>query len=124
LTGKSYATVLPYSGGPLEEGIADYILFPSSVQAPEPPKLLVAVEPSGEGLVVKGFSRGSGAEEAGIKEGDVIVGVDDRAVSDLDDLQAFLVFRRAGEKVLVAVTRGGERLEFPVELKTLSRMPP
>jgi uncharacterized iron-regulated protein len=124
LTGKSYASVLPYSGGPLEEGVADYILFPSSAQAPEPLKLLVAIEPSDGGPVVKGFSPESGAEAAGIKEGDIVVGVDDRQVSDLDDLQAFLVFRRAGEKVLVAVTRGGERLEFPVELKTLSRMPP
>jgi S1-C subfamily serine protease len=74
--------------------------------------------------VVKGFSPGSGAEEAGIKEGDVIVGLDDRKVSDLDDLQAFLVFRRPGEEVLVAVTRGGGKLQFPVELKTGFRMPP
>ena len=124
LTGKSYATILPHSGGPLEEGIADYILFPPGAQAPEAPKLLVAIEPSGEGPVVKGFSPGSGAEEVGMQEGDVIVGVDHRQVSDLDDLHAFLVFRRAGEKVLVAVTRGGERLEFPVELKTGFRMPP
>jgi uncharacterized iron-regulated protein len=122
LTGKSYVTVLPYSGGPLEEGFADYILFPPIAQAPEAPKLLVAIEPGGEGPVVKGFSPGSGAEEAGIKEGDVIVGMDERKVSDLDDLQAFLMFRRAGDKVLVAVTRGGERLEFPVELKTGFRM--
>jgi len=124
LTGKSYVTILPHPCGPLEEGFADYILFPSIAQPPEAPKLLAAIEPSGEGPVVKGFSPGSGAEEAGIQEGDVIVGVDHRQVSDLDDLQAFLVFRRAGEKVLVAVTRGGERLEFPVELKTPFRMHP
>jgi uncharacterized iron-regulated protein len=124
LTGKSYTTILPYSGGPLEEGIADYILFPQVAQAPEAPRLLVAIETRAGGPVVTGFSPGSGAEEAGIREGDIIVGVDDRKVSDLDDLQAFLVFRRVGEKVLVAVTRGGERLEFPVELKTHARMPP
>jgi aminopeptidase N len=122
LTGKSYVTVLPYSGGRLEEGFADYILFPPSAQAPEAPKLLAAIEPSAEGPVVRRFFPGSGAEEAGIKEGDVIVGIDERKVSDLDDLQAFLMFRRAGEKVLVAVIRGGERLEFPVELKTGFRM--
>jgi aminopeptidase N len=124
LTGKNYATILPYSGGPLEKGIADYILFPPSAEAPEAPKLLVALEPSAVGPMVEGFSPGSGAEEAGIRKGDVIVGIDDRKVSDLDDLQAFLLFRRAGEKVLVAVTRGGERREFPVELKTALGMPP
>ena len=124
LTGESYVTVLPYSGGLLEEGIADYILFPPSAQAPEAPKLLVAIEPGAEGPVVRRFFPGSGAEEAGMKEGDIIIGVDDHKVSDLDDLQAFLAFRRVGEKVMVAVTRGGERLEFPVELKTGFRMPP
>jgi aminopeptidase N len=124
LTGRSYVTILPYSGGPLQDGIADYILFPPSAQAPEAPKLLVAMEPSAAGPVVKGFSPGSGAEEAGIKQGDVIVGIDDRKVSDPDDLQAFLLFRRAGETVLVTVTRGGERLQFPVELKTPFGMPP
>jgi aminopeptidase N len=124
LTGKAYATILPYSGGPLEEGFADYILFPTIAEAPEAPKLLAVIEPDAEGPVVKGFSPGSGAEEAGIQEGDVIVGVDDRKVSDLDDLQAFLVFKRAGEKARVTVARGAERLEFPVELKPLPRMPP
>lgn len=124
LTGKAYATILPYSGGPLEEGFADYILFPPIAQASEGARLLVAIEPSGEGPVVKGFYPGSGAKEAGIQEGDLIVGVDDRKVSDLDDLQAVLVFRRGGEKIRVAVLRGEERLEFPVELRIASPMMP
>jgi uncharacterized iron-regulated protein len=124
LTGKAYATILPYPGGPLEEGFADYILFPPIAQAPEAPKLLAVIERGGEGPLVKGFSPGSGAKQAGIQEGDVIVAVDDRKVSDLDDIQAFLVFKRVGERARVAVARGAERLEFLVELKTLSRVPP
>jgi S1-C subfamily serine protease len=82
------------------------------------------IERGGEGPLVKGFSPGSGAKQAGIQEGDVIVAVDDRKVSDLDDIQAFLVFKRVGERARVAVARGAERLEFLVELKTLSRVPP
>jgi uncharacterized iron-regulated protein len=122
-SGKPYAIILPYSGGPLLDGWADYIVFPGIAEAPEAPKLLVAVEPGGEGLMVKGFSPGSGAREAGMQEGDVIVAVDDRDVADLDDLQTFLLLRHVGERVRVTALRGTERLDFAVELKVPSHMP-
>jgi aminopeptidase N len=119
-SGKAYAIILPYSGAPLEEGLADYIVFPGAAEAPEAPKLQVAIEAGGQGLTVKGFSPGSGAREAGMEEGDVIVGVNGGKVADLDDLQAFLLFRQAGERVRVTVLRGAEKLDFTVELKAHS----
>ena len=122
-SGKAYSVVLPYSGGPLLDGWADFIVFPDMAEAREALKLLAAVEPSGKGLTVKGFSPGSGAREAGMEEGDVIVAVDERDVADLDDLQTFLLLRHVGEGVRVTAFRGTERLDFAVELKAPSRMP-
>jgi aminopeptidase N len=119
-TGKAYAIIVPYSGAPLEKGLADYIVFPNAAEAPEAPRLQVAIEAGAEGLTVKGFSPGSGAKEAGMEKGDVIVAVNGRKVADLDDLQAFLFLKEAGERVRVTVLRGAEKLDFTVELKAHS----
>ncbi len=122
--GKSYAIILPDPGEPLELGLADFVIFPSEVQAPEDAKLGILLDSSDGLLTVAGFSRGSGAEKAGIKKGDIVLAVDGQKVEDFDDLRIFLATRHVGDMVRVKVQRDQETLELEVELGAPSRHGP
>ena len=52
-----------------------------------------------------------------LKVGDLIVGVDDTEVRREDDLIAALGEKDRGERALITVLRGGQRLTFEVALE-------
>jgi len=114
--GKDYAIILPDPGEPLELGLADFVIFPSEVQAPEDAKLGIMLDSSDGLLTVAGFSRGSGAEKAGMEKGDIVLAVDGQKVEDFDDLRVFLATRHVGDVVRVTVRRDKETVEIEVVL--------
>lgn len=59
---------------------------------------------NGEGVLVRSVVKGSRAESAGVKAGDVIIEIDDVAISDSSDLRMALRERR-GESMKVTVVR-------------------
>lgn len=122
--GKDYAIILPDPGEPLELGLADFIIFPSEVQAPEDAKLGIMLDSSDGLLTVAGFSRGSGAEKAGMEKGDIVLAVDGQKVEDFDDLRVFLATRHVGDVVRVKVRRDKATVELDVELGAPSRHGP
>jgi serine protease Do len=66
--------------------------------------------PSTEGALVTSVTPGSGAAEAGVRVGDVIVRIDGEPVTEASDVQARVRSRRPGDKVDVVVSRtDGER---------------
>lgn len=69
------------------------------------------------GVFVSAVSEGSAANEAGIKEGDVIVEIDGRAVSTVAQLQEAIGQHRPGDKVTVSYYRDGKLKESVTTLK-------
>ncbi len=68
-----------------------------------------------KGLLVLGFSENSSAEEAGIKEGDHILFVDDKDIRGMSTDAAITELRAEDEsEVRLKVLRGEEELEFTV----------
>jgi uncharacterized iron-regulated protein len=122
--GKDYVIILPDPGEPLELGLADYIVFPSEVQVPEDAKLGIMLDSSEGLLTVVGFSRGSGAEKAGMEKGDIVLAVDGQKVEGFEDLRAFLGTKYVGDVVRVKVRRDKETVELEVELGAPSRHGP
>lgn len=73
-------------------------------------------ESDGKGVIVLGFSENSPAEKAGIKEGDLIIEVDDHNLVGLDSDTAISHLRgEEGTNAHLKVQRGEELLEFDVE---------
>ena len=70
-----------------------------------------------EGFYVAGLEIGMGAEEAGIRKGDVIIRIDDAFIRKFSDLSGYLGSKRPEDIVDVTIFRGREKLVIPVKLK-------
>jgi C-terminal processing protease CtpA/Prc len=70
----------------------------------------------GEGVLVRSVEKGSPAEKAGIKAGDVIVRADNEKLSDRADLSHILRNHREGGKLPLVVVRDKHEQTFTVEL--------
>lgn len=71
------------------------------------------------GVYVNGLSPNGSAEEAGIKEGDIVKKVEGLTVRNVNELQAKIGEYRPGDKVQISLLRDGELIEKEVLLKNL-----
>ena len=69
-----------------------------------------------QGFYVNSVVDKSGAQKAGIKKGDIIVKIDERAVNGFSDLNAAIVTKRPNDVVKVTLQRDGEMVTVPVRL--------
>ena len=76
------------------------------------------------GVMVQGFTDQSPAEQAGIRQGDIILSIDGDPVDYVAELQQEIGFRSPGDEVRVEVARkGGERETVTVRLAELDTEP-
>ncbi len=72
-----------------------------------------------EGVFVGGTTPGSGAAEAGIKEGDVILNIDDVPVNSPAQLQEQISKHNPGDQVNVLIKRDNKPKQFKVTLRNM-----
>jgi serine protease Do len=74
-----------------------------------------------EGAFVSGFAKNgkSAAKDAGIKEGDVVVKIDETPINSSTALIETVGRHRPGDKLMITVNRKGKEITYPVVLKTL-----
>jgi len=113
---RDYAIVLTDPGELPEPGMADFIVFPSMLEAPAEAKLGVVLDTSGEQFVIADLVQGGGAQKAGLEKGDILLAVDGVWLKDLDDIRANLATKYVGNTVKVQVRRDEAELELMVEL--------
>jgi serine protease Do len=70
----------------------------------------------GEGILVRSVEKGSAAEKAGIKAGDVIVRADNEKLSDRADLSHILRNHREGGKVSLGIVRDKREQTITIDL--------
>lgn len=71
-----------------------------------------------KGIYVNGITMGGSAEDAGIKEGDVITSIQEVPVNSVSELQEQISKYRPGDKISVSVVRDEKNMSLPVVLKT------
>ncbi len=69
-----------------------------------------------QGFYVGGVTKKSGAEKAGIKEGDIIIKIDNKKINKFNDLTTYINSKRPEETVNVTVLREGGEKTIPVKL--------
>jgi serine protease Do len=69
-----------------------------------------------EGALISHVMKDTGAEKAGIKPGDIIVGLNGRNIANGNDLRMMVAGIPPGEIVKITVVRKGERKDFDVKL--------
>lgn len=72
--------------------------------------------PKAQGALVSGVNKGSAADKAGIKEGDVVLKFNDRVVEDSRDLPRYVTSARPGAASKVQVWRDGKLMDLSVTL--------
>lgn len=75
--------------------------------------------PSVNGVMITGISPGGAAEEAGIKENDVIVKVNNRLIASSGELQEEIGRYRPGDKVNITIIRDSKERSYNVTLRNL-----
>lgn len=73
-----------------------------------------------QGVYVTLVNPGSSAQEAGVKEGDVIIEVNDQAVNTVAQLQEQIALKRPGDKVSITYSRKGSLKKVDITLKGIS----
>lgn len=71
------------------------------------------------GAAVSGVTNGSGAAQAGLSEGDVIIKIDGKDVRSARSLIGYVRRYRAGETVTLTIVRDGKTEQVPVQLSSL-----
>ncbi|HZS08182.1 MAG TPA: trypsin-like peptidase domain-containing protein [Blastocatellia bacterium] len=66
------------------------------------------------GVLVLSIEDGSPAERAGVREGDVIIGYNNRAIAGIDDLHRQLTDGQVGREALLDVLRRNERITLKI----------
>jgi uncharacterized iron-regulated protein len=119
LTGKDYVILISSPTPELEPGLADYVLFSREIPAPSSPLLGVKLDVKEKRVIVMKVTPGSPAGLAGMKEGDVIVRIDDIETGEIGDIKLALFGKESGESVRVKIRRkrflfGDKEMELEV----------
>lgn len=71
-----------------------------------------------KGVIVQDIVKGGAAEKEDIKQGDIILKVDEREVNQPNELQSYVASKRAGSQVRLTLFRDGKEIERYVTLKS------
>ena len=71
----------------------------------------------GKGIRIKKIVANSGAAEAGLQTGDIILKADGKDMGNINDLRAVLATKKAGDKIMLTIQRGRQVITSMVLLK-------
>ena len=86
------------------------------------PLVGITVAETRYGLFISGVTEGTGAEKAGLKEGDMISCVDDKTVKTSAELNDIRDTKKPGDKLRFKIIRDGQVMELDVELVESSQV--
>ncbi|GAB3217925.1 trypsin-like peptidase domain-containing protein [Algoriphagus aestuariicola] len=88
--------------------------------SPELADYLDKTFPVEQGVYVGGVNENSAGQEAGLKEGDIIIAIDGKRVNNVANLQELVARKRPGDKIEVEYMRDGDTKKANATLKNFS----
>lgn len=76
----------------------------------------VVTDEAEDGAKISSITKGSGAEKAGLKVGDIITKIGDEDVDDADDVAKAVRQHKPGDKIAITVLRDGKEQKLNAEL--------
>jgi aminopeptidase N len=115
-----YAVIL--NDTDFERDIADYLIYPQTLEGVTAPKLMVALKESDGKVVIVDLPKDSVARQAGLKTGDTIMSLDGATVRTAVDVKMELFYKKRDDDITVKVARkrfllGEKIMEFVVRLR-------
>jgi hypothetical protein len=111
-----HVTIEPVTGGAAEAGAAAPSRGPSTGRKVSFGSIPEFSYP-GPGVQLSGVMPGSPAEKAGLKQGDILVRIDDHEIADLREFSDVLKALEPGQKIQATIRRDDETLTVPVTLE-------
>jgi S1-C subfamily serine protease len=104
----------------LRPGMADavFVKVDETVAPPPPPRLGIAMETHVAGVRIVQVVGGGVAEQAGVKQGDVLVMAAGRAIKDMGEVRSLIQRQAPGTWLPLKVRRDGQDVEL------VARFPP
>ncbi|MEA4893130.1 MAG: trypsin-like peptidase domain-containing protein [Peptococcaceae bacterium] len=70
-----------------------------------------------QGVIVYSVVEGAPADKAGIRRGDVLISIDDQAITDPSQVQSIITYHNVGDQLKIKIFRDGDTQEFMVTLE-------
>jgi uncharacterized iron-regulated protein len=99
------AAILNSWSGPIEAGLADYLLMPEQQALAPAGRIGIAIEEDSDGVNVLACNEGTECSEKSLLPGDRIVNIDKTPVSAIADLRLALRDKRPGDIIEIEVAR-------------------
>jgi uncharacterized iron-regulated protein len=99
------AIILNDWDGPLEPGLADYLLLPQEQSLPPSGKFGALLDESGGKLSIDQCLSESPCKQAGLRHGDQIIAINGDSIADLADLRVATWDKRPGDNVTITIRR-------------------
>lgn len=72
-----------------------------------------------KGVLISGITEGGAAEDAGLRENDIIVNIDNKDMDDSSHLQEYIGKKRPGDRVKLTIMRNGSKKQYDIVLRNL-----
>ena len=82
-----------------------------------------STDPNQQGVTIGAVEQGSGAAQAGLRVGDVIVAIDGTRITGFEDLVGQITGKQPGAKVTLTIQRGDQEQEIEVTLQARAEQP-
>jgi uncharacterized iron-regulated protein len=118
------AVVVNSTGSTSESETADFVFFSPPARLSPFPLLGVMLENTedGEGMLVTAVKPEGQAQQAGIKEKDIILTIDSEPINDMEDVKIAMLYKENSAAVIVKIKRkklfGNKLMEVEVNLKS------
>ena len=91
----------------VDETKSDFIFFAPPAQLPPPPMMGVRLEEKKDKVIIIGVAANSPAAKAGVKEGDILLAMDDQKIKTIADIKIKMLDKKMGDPLKVLVRRPG-----------------